>query len=74
MNIGEIIKKELEMQERSAAWLARKINCNRQNVYDIFKRPTIDTELLMRISVALNRNFFNVYTVMYKDKIRNMNS
>lgn len=68
MPIGEQIKKELLRQERSVSWFARKLNCNRQNIYDIFKRTTIDTELLMRISLILRTDFFEGYSREYQDK------
>ncbi|MCX4331449.1 MAG: XRE family transcriptional regulator [Muribaculaceae bacterium] len=42
----------------TVVWFARQLNCRRNNVYDIFRRPTIDTELLARISKILNHNFF----------------
>ena len=58
IHIGQLIKTELELQERTPAWLAKKINCDRTNIYRIFNRSSIDTELLSRISIALNRNFF----------------
>ena len=58
----------MKRQERTVAWFARKLNCNRQNVYDIFKRTTIDTELLMRISVILQMDFFKVYSSEYKKR------
>lgn len=60
--IGKFIKEELKKQERSISWFAKKLNCNRSNVYKIFERTTIDTELLVRISRILNRNFFTLYT------------
>ncbi|MDD6777856.1 MAG: XRE family transcriptional regulator [Bacteroidales bacterium] len=62
MHIGEEIKKELQRQERTASWLARRINCDRTNVYDIFKRKTIDTELLLAISMVLRVDFFARYS------------
>ena len=71
MHIGEQIQKELRRQERTVAWLARKLNCNRQNVYDIFKRTTIDTELLLRISIILHRNFFTLYNQEYRERLTN---
>lgn len=58
IHIGQLIKTELERQERTPTWLARKINCDRTNIYRIFERESIDTALLSRISTALNRNFF----------------
>ncbi len=58
IHIGQLIKTELELQERTPTWLAKKINCDRTNIYRIFDRESIDTALLSRISTALNRNFF----------------
>ncbi len=58
IHIGQLIKIELERQERTPTWLAKKINCDRTNIYRIFNRESIDTALLSRISTALNRNFF----------------
>ena len=60
--IGKSIECELRAQERSVVWLARKLNCNRTNIYKIFNRSTIDTELLLKISNVLQRNFFEEYT------------
>lgn len=64
--IGQQIEEELRRQERSVSWFARKLCCNRQNVYDIFKRTNIDAELLLRISLVLGRNFFEEYTLLYR--------
>lgn len=62
MHIGEEIKKELKRQERSVSWLARHIHCDRTNVYNIFRRKTIDTDLLHTISLALECDFFAKYS------------
>lgn len=58
LHIGRKIEDELRRQERTVAWFARKLYCNRQNVYDIFKRESIDTSLLRRISAILGHDFF----------------
>ncbi|MCQ2239190.1 MAG: XRE family transcriptional regulator [Bacteroidaceae bacterium] len=58
--IGILIKEELERQERTVTWFAKKLNCHRVNVYDIFNRENIDTQLLIRISKVLNKNFLRV--------------
>lgn len=65
IHIGNLIKEELERQERSVSWFARKLCCDRSNIYKIFKRATIDTELLLRISLVLNHDFFVVYTAQF---------
>lgn len=57
-NIGINIKRELQRQERTVSWFARKLCCERSNVYSIFKRHSIDTDMLMRISKILHYNFF----------------
>ena len=61
MHVGKMIEQELRRQERTPAWLARKIACDRTNVYKIFARASIDTQLLVAISQALNHNFFLEY-------------
>lgn len=61
IHIGQEIKTELQRQERSVSWFAKKLYCDRTNVYSIFKRQSIDTELLLRISQILNQNFFAPY-------------
>ena len=57
-HLGHLVRQELERQQRTVAWFAKSISCDRSNVYDIFSRRYIDTELLERISRALGRNFF----------------
>jgi hypothetical protein len=60
MHVGKLIQTYLskEPKEHTVTWFARQLNCHRVNAYDIFRRRTIDTELLSRISVILNHNFF----------------
>lgn len=59
-HIGQLIEKELRHQERSVTWFAKQLCCERTNVYSIFKRETIDTHLLYRISLILKKNFFTI--------------
>lgn len=67
--IGRIIEAELRSQGRSVAWLSRELNCNRRNIYSIFERRYIDTDLLFRISIALRRDFFSFYSEMLNKEI-----
>lgn len=57
--IGLMIKDELERQERSVTWLARKLSCDRSNIYRLFQKHSIDTALLHRLSVILHHDFFS---------------
>ena len=61
IHIGKEIKAELRRQGRGVTWLAQRLNCDRTNVYNIFKREGIDTWLLQRVGAVLNRNFFFLY-------------
>ncbi len=61
IHIGKLIETELRRQERSVTWFARKLFCERTNVYNIFKRQSIDTETLLRISQILHHDFFKYY-------------
>lgn len=60
IHIGHIIKEVFEMQPRSCTvtWLAGRLHCRRGNIYDIFNRASIDSELLWRLSKVLNHDFF----------------
>ncbi len=62
IHIGEEIEREVRRQGRSVSWLAAALYCDRTNVYKIFRKPSLDSELLYRISVALSYNFFHFYT------------
>ena len=57
--IGILIKEELEKQERSITWFARKLSCDRSNIYRLFQKESIDTNLLVRISILLGKDFFS---------------
>ena len=39
-------------------WFANHLSCDRTNVYRIFAKNSLDTELLTRISIILDHNFF----------------
>lgn len=58
--IGQLIKEELAAQERSVSWFARKLCIDRSNVYRLFQKNSLDTSLLTRISLVLNKDFFMI--------------
>lgn len=67
IHIGQLIKQELENQGRTVVWFAKRLSYSRTNVYKIFDRPTIDVDVLMRISILLGTDFFKVYTKEWED-------
>jgi hypothetical protein len=69
IHIGHEIETELHQQERSVTWFANKLYCDRTNIYKIFKRNSIDSDLLLRISTILNRNFFKEYMEEYDKSV-----
>lgn len=58
INIGKLIRQEMIRQGMKPKELADLIYVTRTNIYNIFERTSIDTELLERISNALRTNFF----------------
>lgn len=58
MHIGQKIKEVLELRRRPVTWLAREIDCERTNVYNIFSRKEISTGLLQKICIILEHDFF----------------
>lgn len=63
--IGVLIKEELEKQERTVSWFARKLAYDRSNVYRLFQKESIDTNLLSRISIILEHDFFSDLSEYY---------
>ena len=55
----------------NVTWLASQLNCDRRNIYDIFRRPTIDTQLLAQISLVLKHNFFQDIADIVETPIKN---
>ena len=58
MHIGQRIKEVLEQRHKPVTWLAKEINCERTNVYNIFARKDINTGLLTKLGIILEHNFF----------------
>ena len=63
IHIGHIIQARLKADKRSVGWLSREIGCTRNHVYKIFNRPSLDADLILKISIAMSFNFFQYYSV-----------
>ncbi|MBQ8917038.1 MAG: XRE family transcriptional regulator [Alistipes sp.] len=72
LSIGSLIENELRHQERSITWFARHLACDRRNIYRIFRKETLDTALLMRISVILKHDFFADISASIEEHATNM--
>ena len=56
--IGQIIEERVRLQNMDVTEFAKKIGVERSNAYNIFKRESIDTNLLKKIGQILNYDFF----------------
>ncbi|MGL4596730.1 MAG: helix-turn-helix domain-containing protein [Bacteroidia bacterium] len=61
LHIGKIIRQHLDEVGMTKSEFARRISTSPQNIYGIFKRKSIDTELLREISRVLSYDFFQYY-------------
>lgn len=62
MHIGKLIKQQMEEQNRTVSWLAHELSYCRTNIYKIYDKKSIDTDLLLRISSILGYDFFAAYS------------
>lgn len=68
--IGRIIQAKVDEKGISYSEFARRINCARSSLYNIFNSKSIDVERLLLISEALNYNFIEeVYLKEYRASV-----
>jgi hypothetical protein len=48
-------------------WLAKQVHCDSSSFFKLLKKNHIDTELLLRISLILNYDFFVHYTSLIRE-------
>ncbi len=70
IHIGHLVQAQLKADQRSASWLAREIGCSRNHVYKIFNKPSLDADLILKISFAMNFNFFQYYTAEFLEAMK----
>ena len=70
IHIGQAIEAELRDQERTVSWLSRRLDCDRTKIYQIFHKPAIKTDMLMKISLVLNKNFFKMLDEDFKAELK----
>ena len=69
MHIGNLIRERLKEDGKSVVWLARELGCHRTNIYNLFDKYSIDTQLLERISIIMRYNFFDLYKQEAEEKM-----
>lgn len=68
IHIGSIIEEVIREQGRSPSWIAKELCCDRTNIYNILKRESVDTNLLLKLSCILDYNFFQHFTESLTEK------
>ena len=71
IHIGSIIKQKVEENSLSVKEFAGRINCERTNVYHIFKQRSIDIERLIKISEVLDYDFISKIYIKQNKNINN---
>jgi len=69
IHIGKLIQQKMEDDGRKVSWLAQKIGCNRNNIYQIYQRQSIDTKTLIKICISLEINLFSNYFEYINEQI-----
>lgn len=67
IHIGTQIRQKMEERQKTVVWLAEQLSCSRTNVYKIFDKYSVDTEMLARISAILEFDFFSLYSEDIKE-------
>ena len=62
VHIGKEIKRKTLEQGMTVVCLSRELGCHRTNMYRIFSSPTVDTGVLLRLSIILGYDFFRLYS------------
>ena len=62
MHIGKLIKEKVKEQNKTSVWLAQQMSYSRTNIYKLYDKKSIDTDVLFRISAILDFDFFSLYT------------
>jgi hypothetical protein len=70
LHIGQLIQDQLKKDQRSVGWLSRQIPCTRNHVYKLFKKASLDADLLLRISIVMQFNFFQYYTAEFLQSMK----
>ena len=69
INIGQKRKEKKEQLGLKTTELANKTNIDKRQAYRIYKKKSIDTDVLYDLSIQLNYDFFKLYSEELANKI-----
>jgi hypothetical protein len=58
----------MQAEGRSAQWLADKLNCDRTNIYKLYRKANMDVWRVLQISRVLDHDFFAECSEMVRTK------
>lgn len=58
VHVGNMIKAVMEEQGRNVSWLAQKLHCHRSNVYKIYEKADLNSDIIFKVSQILQHDFF----------------
>lgn len=64
--IGKEIQAVVKKRGIKVEELAKRLNVSKPNIYDIYRRNSIDTGLLERLCKVLDHNFFETFAHKYR--------
>lgn len=70
IHIGQLIAKRIRELKISKTQLASRLGTSRQNIWMIAARKSIQVDLLAKLSVAINYDFFQHYALKSNDAIK----
>ena len=74
IHLGSMVRAELLRQEKSVSWFAQAINLERSGIYKLFRRKNISVQMLLKICIVLNHDFFDdVSEILKNNKLQNDN-
>ena len=69
LSIGSLIREKVEASGMTVKEFSERIGVLRPNVYRIFSSNSIDSQLLMKICVVLNYDFFDHYSKLLQQTL-----
>jgi hypothetical protein len=69
LHIGSEIRKRAKKKGMRADTMAKLLNVSTPNIYKIYERESMDTDLLARICEVLDYNFFTLYAKSFRTEL-----
>lgn len=73
-HIGHRIKEYINSHGIKLQWLSGQMHCHRNTLYNLFERKWIDSDLLMKLSLLLEHDFFAEFSGEYQRKLESKTS